>query len=425
MKIQQQIFAAMLLLSLVATSCGSDDDGVDKPKPTITSFTPDEGLVGATVTISGTNFSTTPNQNTVQFNNTTATVTASTATQITTTVPAGATSGKISVTVDGEKATSAGDFIVLVSPAITSFDPLYALPGATVTITGTNFSTTAANNEVTINGITATVNTASATSLVIVVPENTQTGKIEVTTAGGTATSADDFEVLIDVPRTGLVAFYQLDGNGNDASGNALNGTVAGAVGAASRFGKAGKSMKFDGTDDKITIGNPAKLQISNTITVAGWVNIEDYKAANSSQAIITKIYFDPSQGGNPTRGYRIAQDFTGNGTPYFYTGCYSTVGLPISQYSGNTLTEDVWIFFAMIIDGKAFKFYHNNTLVNDLTVTQDVNILDDGTLGDLVFGAYGGGFYFDGYIDDITIYDRALTHDEVLQLYSQTVTKY
>jgi gliding motility-associated-like protein len=80
--------------------------------PTITSFTPTSGSISTTVIITGTNFSTSPGNNTVMFNGTTAVVTASTATSITTTVPAGATTGKITVTVAGNTATSASDFTV-------------------------------------------------------------------------------------------------------------------------------------------------------------------------------------------------------------------------------------------------------------------------------------------------------------------------
>ena len=88
------------------TVCGS------LPAPTITGFTPVSGPVGTTVTITGTNFSTTPASNIVQFNGVAAVVSASTATSITVVVPAGATTGKISVTVDGMTATSTNDFTV-------------------------------------------------------------------------------------------------------------------------------------------------------------------------------------------------------------------------------------------------------------------------------------------------------------------------
>ena len=83
------------------------------PVPTIINFTPTSGPIGTTVTINGTNFNPTPSNNTVLFNGIAAIVTASTTTSITVTVPSAATTGKISVTVGGNTATSVDDFTVL------------------------------------------------------------------------------------------------------------------------------------------------------------------------------------------------------------------------------------------------------------------------------------------------------------------------
>ncbi|MFM8741671.1 MAG: IPT/TIG domain-containing protein, partial [Cytophagales bacterium] len=127
-----------------------------RAQTTITSFAPASGTVGTSVTITGTNFSTTPANNVVKFNGVTATVTASTATSITATVPTGATSGTISVTVAGT-ATSATSFTVVVPPTIASFAPASGTVGTSVTITGTNFSTTPANNIVFFGATRATV----------------------------------------------------------------------------------------------------------------------------------------------------------------------------------------------------------------------------------------------------------------------------
>src|SRR5260370_34791125 len=71
-------------------------------------FSPAQGSVGQTVAIQGQNFSATPSANTVQFNGTTATVTAATANSLTLTVPTGATTGPISVIVGSSTATSSG-----------------------------------------------------------------------------------------------------------------------------------------------------------------------------------------------------------------------------------------------------------------------------------------------------------------------------
>ncbi|MER3319382.1 MAG: BspA family leucine-rich repeat surface protein [Allomuricauda sp.] len=107
---------ALSLFAVAALWSCSKDDGPSTPTvetPTITSFSPTSGPVGTIVTINGTNFSTTPASNTVKFGTTTATVGSATATKLTATVPEGATTGKVSVTVGGKTATSSNDFTVV------------------------------------------------------------------------------------------------------------------------------------------------------------------------------------------------------------------------------------------------------------------------------------------------------------------------
>ncbi|MFM8832856.1 MAG: choice-of-anchor D domain-containing protein, partial [Cytophagales bacterium] len=88
---------------------------IPQPVVTITSFTPASGPEGTIVTINGTNFSATPSNNSVKFNGTTANVTASTSTSITAIVPAGATTGLVTVTTArGGSATSSTNFTVTV-----------------------------------------------------------------------------------------------------------------------------------------------------------------------------------------------------------------------------------------------------------------------------------------------------------------------
>lgn len=85
--------------------------------PTLSSFTPTSGVIGTSVTINGTNFSTTPANNIVTFNGTAAIVTASTTTSITTTVPVGTTSGTVSITLCGQTAASSSNFTICSPPS--------------------------------------------------------------------------------------------------------------------------------------------------------------------------------------------------------------------------------------------------------------------------------------------------------------------
>ncbi len=181
------------------TATSSSNFTVTTP-PTISSFSPTSGPVGASVTITGTKFSTTASNDTVKFNGTAATVTSATSTQLVAIVPAGATSGKISVAVNGQTATSSSSFTVTPPPTITSFTPTSGPIGTAVTITGSRFSATKTSNTVKFNGTAATVSSASTTQLVVTVPTGATTGSITVTVSGQTATSGTNFTVTASAP---------------------------------------------------------------------------------------------------------------------------------------------------------------------------------------------------------------------------------
>ena len=160
--------------------------------PTITSFTPATGPVGATVTITGTNFC---GATSVLFNTTAATsfTVASTGTTITAAVPVGATTGALHVTTPGGTGNSATNFTVVGVPTITSFTPTTGPVGTSVTISGTNLLGV---TSVKFNGVSATsIGTSTATSVTATVPTGATTGTIAVTTAGGTATSSGVYTV--------------------------------------------------------------------------------------------------------------------------------------------------------------------------------------------------------------------------------------
>jgi surface protein len=112
--IQKKLLVLALFVLGLMISC-SKDDGPSTPvveTPTIATIAPNSGPVGTPFVITGTNFSTTPSKNTVKIGATTAMVTAATVTTITTSVPQGATTGKVSVTVDGKTGSSTGNFTV-------------------------------------------------------------------------------------------------------------------------------------------------------------------------------------------------------------------------------------------------------------------------------------------------------------------------
>nr|WP_293297768.1 BspA family leucine-rich repeat surface protein [Allomuricauda sp.] len=118
---------ALSLLAVAALWSCSKDDGPSTPTgPTVTSFTPEQGPVGTLVTVNGTNFAATAAANTVKLGSATATISGTpTATKLAITVPQGATSGKITVTVGGKTATSTKTFTVT-EPDPTNTPPVIA-----------------------------------------------------------------------------------------------------------------------------------------------------------------------------------------------------------------------------------------------------------------------------------------------------------
>lgn len=191
MKNKVQLVLVIAILAMV--SCQKENQSL---KPTIASINPTSGIIGSTLIITGENFDKTPSNNIVKFNGTVAVVTQATVTSLTTTVPTGATTGTITVTVNGQTATSSSVFTILQPPTITNFSPISAQIGATVVINGNNFDPTPANNTVKFNGTAAVVTQATATSLTTTVPTGATTGTITVTVNGQTATSSSAFTYI-------------------------------------------------------------------------------------------------------------------------------------------------------------------------------------------------------------------------------------
>lgn len=130
----------------------------------IASFSPAGGPVGASVTIRGYGFSSNASENTVRFNGVAASVTYAAFGRLVATVPAGASTGLISVTSPVGSASSVSAFSV-VALAITGFSPMIGAAGTPVTVTGTGFDPAAPNNGIKFNTTSGIGSSGSATQL--------------------------------------------------------------------------------------------------------------------------------------------------------------------------------------------------------------------------------------------------------------------
>ena len=161
-------------------------------------FAPIFGPTGTSVTIAGTTFT---GATAVSFNGVAATFTEGPPGTITTTVPAGATTGPITITLPGGPLVTNTRFTV--TPAMSSFAPANGPIGTSVTITGTNFTGATA---VSFGGTAATFTLGNAGTITAAVPFGASTGTIVVTTLDGTTTSATNFTVTPGGPPFALAA---------------------------------------------------------------------------------------------------------------------------------------------------------------------------------------------------------------------------
>lgn len=210
------LLSMLLVILMIVHACGKDKDEEPGPGPNppakleITGFTPTHGTPGTEITITGKNFKDNVLQNEVRFQGASlgASVVEAKPTSLKVLVPQDAVTGKVTVKVGNETATSPTNFTV--DPevfSITDFTPKQGPVGTPVTITGTKFSN---NITVKINGITATIQSKSATRIVFLIPTNTTltSHKIQVTSGTEVLETAQPFTVITN----GDVALWEYAG---------------------------------------------------------------------------------------------------------------------------------------------------------------------------------------------------------------------
>ncbi|WP_374562861.1 IPT/TIG domain-containing protein, partial [Ideonella sp.] len=176
----------------------------------LTEFTPNAGPSGTIVTLYGSGFSAVPADNVVKFNGKAATVQSATANVLTAKVPAGATTGRITVSNTRGQVTSPTDFVAGADrpiPVITSIAPDIGKSAETVAIAGKNFQSAVADNVVTFATSPAQIisdaDSPSATLLKAKIPPGAPSGPISVATRFGKSAASADFYA---VPGAHLVA---------------------------------------------------------------------------------------------------------------------------------------------------------------------------------------------------------------------------
>ena len=211
----------------------------------------------------------------------------------------------------------------------------------------------------------------------------------------------------------GLVAYYPFNGNANDESGNGNDGTVNGATLTLDRNGVADSAFDFDG-DDFIKALDSETLR-SGSITLSCWVYSENN---NRYVIVISKITdVSPADFGDPNQPASHSYRIRLNGEVPFWE---INTNNPWSQLSGSEISRGQWELLTVTWDGQAQKIYRNGQLdsVNENAADGNIRHLPG---ADLMIGRgwHPSSDFFDGQIDDVRVYNRALSEEEVTALYN------
>jgi hypothetical protein len=209
----------------------------------------------------------------------------------------------------------------------------------------------------------------------------------------------------------GMVAYYPFCGNANDGSTNANNGTVNGATLTADRYGNLNSAYSFNGSSNFIQVPNSTSLQNINEITISAWIDINAWYQS----------------GGNGYFPILHKSDQQGQYGKYALTikdnGGISHLGSQENGFSFPSWNLSNWQHVVLVISNNTNKIYVDGNMVSDAPSGVFPNSFSE-TLP-LIIGMDKPGLieYANGKIDDIGIWNRALSQQEITNLYNNNLS--
>ena len=220
----------------------------------------------------------------------------------------------------------------------------------------------------------------------------------------------------------GLQAYYPFNGNANDASGNNNNAISNNATLVQDRFANPNSAYRFNGTTNFIQIANSPTLNMANQISICAWVRVTGfYSGTCHGNSILMKGNNDFLPG-----NYLLRFD---DGAFTNFTNCSNPVDIQHQNFygvnAGSNLTgaaaapfivpNTQWYSIVYTYDGNTARLYINCVLRDSTNIT-GLNFTnnDDLFLGKLNSGQYP--YWFNGDMDEVRIYNRALNVTEVAE---------
>jgi hypothetical protein len=203
---------------------------------------------------------------------------------------------------------------------------------------------------------------------------------------------------------TGLVAWWRGEGNALDSAAE-NNGTLLNGVGFA--IGKVGQAFSFNGAGQIVQVPDAPFLNPTSALTLEGWINVTAY-SLNDAIAVAGK---DNPYGG---RQYMIGMaNVDGQWVFRAHVGVFNG----LEWFNGSTALEtNTWYHVAMTYDGNYLRLYVNGIPDGNLAVTGRVVTSSEAML---IGGSVPGPWDFNGQIDELSLYEVALSESEVQSIYS------
>ena len=208
----------------------------------------------------------------------------------------------------------------------------------------------------------------------------------------------------------GLLIYYPFDDNAIDKSGHGNNGTVFGATPTYDRFGAANSAYSFDGTSAYIDIQNSDTLKFTDAISLSAWIL---QKQIGNYPGVISK-----GNVGNYDESFALYLSPL-NKIGFLLNHDGSQAGRDLLE-SDEAIPLNIWTHVACTFDGFTMCLYVNGSRVayNQFQGTI-FNTPDDILIGKSDrHSSTTPPTFFDGSIDEVYIFNRILSSDEILGLY-------
>lgn len=221
------------------------------------------------------------------------------------------------------------------------------------------------------------------------------------------------------IPTNNLIGYWPLDGNFQNAFGSTHNGTNSGAVSATGRAGMGSVGMRFNGVNQFATLPSSVMNQVSGSFTVSFWLRADSlvpnnlgYDAINDRSSSIWNFRFRLMFGQTNFPTYSPDSSYMD----------HINANSQMPRAAGPYPSPDGWVHYALVYSGTAsagvMRLYYNGQLSGVSASTSLMSGARPINIGRGISPTMPGGYgFFGGVLDEIAIWNRALSDAEILNI--------